>query len=409
MDIHENEDHLGENEPMTPEQQVLEETPESDESIPEIVAETEPVVETEETEDPVEVEEVSQAEQPENPESDGSIPEVLAESEPVVETEETEDSAEVEEVSQEEQPETPESDGSVPEVLAETEPVVETEEIEDPVEVEEVSLAEQPETPESETTAVEAEEAPEIESEVGDLLEEVEPALDENVVAEEEPLPEIEVEADEGEPEPEEIGDSEDVQQEELPPDPYAAVSVSEEPIKEPEDGRAWYVVHCYSGNEDKVRHNIMQRIESMSMDDLIFDVVVPTEDEVNIKNGERQTVEKKVFPGYILVNMILTEESWYMVRNTPGVTGFVGMGNDPTPLQPEEVARILKRMESESPRINVTFRPGERVRIVDGPFEDFYGKVAEIDMERATVRVMVNFFGRETPVELDFLQVEPA
>jgi transcriptional antiterminator NusG len=175
------------------------------------------------------------------------------------------------------------------------------------------------------------------------------------------------------------------------------------------DDGRAWFVVHCYSGNEDKVRHNIMQRIESMSMDDLIFDVIVPTEDEINIKNGERQTIEKKVFPGYILVNMILTEESWYMVRNTPGVTGFVGMGNDPTPLQPEEVARILKRMESESPRINVTFRPGERVRIVDGPFEDFYGKVSEIDMERATVRVMVNFFGRETPVELDFLQVEEA
>jgi transcriptional antiterminator NusG len=189
--------------------------------------------------------------------------------------------------------------------------------------------------------------------------------------------------------------------------DRYQTKTQPVEPVHD--DGRAWYVVHCYSGNEDKVRHNIIQRIESMSMDDLIFDVVVPTEDEVNIKNGERQTVEKKVFPGYILVNMILTEESWYMVRNTPGVTGFVGMGNDPTPLQPEEVARILKRMESESPRINVTFRSGERVRIVDGPFEDFYGKVAEIDMERATVRVMVNFFGRETPVELDFLQVEEA
>jgi len=186
-----------------------------------------------------------------------------------------------------------------------------------------------------------------------------------------------------------------------------AKYSVTPDPVKD--DGRAWYVVHCYSGNEDKVRHNILQRIESMGMDDLIFDVVVPTEDEVNIKNGERQTVEKKVFPGYILVNMTLTEESWYMVRNTPGVTGFVGMGNDPTALQPEEVARILKRMESESPRINVTFRQGERVRIVDGPFEDFYGKVAEIDMDRATVRVMVNFFGRETPVELDFLQVEGA
>jgi len=186
-----------------------------------------------------------------------------------------------------------------------------------------------------------------------------------------------------------------------------AEYSVIPEPVKD--DGRAWYVVHCYSGNEDKVRHNILQRIESMGMDDLIFDVVVPTEDEVNIKNGERQTVEKKVFPGYILVNMTLTEESWYMVRNTPGVTGFVGMGNDPTALQPEEVARILKRMESELPRINVTFRQGERVRIVDGPFEDFYGKVSKIDMERATVRIMVNFFGRETPVELDFLQVEEA
>jgi transcriptional antiterminator NusG len=193
------------------------------------------------------------------------------------------------------------------------------------------------------------------------------------------------------------------VDEKETSPD-YSALA---EPVID--DGRAWYVVHCYSGNEDKVRHNIMQRIESMSMDDLIFDVVVPTEDEVNIKNGERQTVEKKVFPGYILVNMTLTEESWYMVRNTPGVTGFVGMGNDPTALQPEEVARILKRMESDSPRINVTFREGERVRIVDGPFEDFYGKVAEIDMDRATVRVMVNFFGRETPVELDFLQVEEA
>ncbi|HDD55001.1 MAG TPA: transcription termination/antitermination protein NusG [Chloroflexi bacterium] len=218
-----------------------------------------------------------------------------------------------------------------------------------------------------------------------------------------------EVEEEDLKPELEEIDEPQDALQEEVLPDPYASATVLEEPAKEPDDDRAWYVVHCYSGNEDKVRHNIMQRIESMSMDDLIFDVVVPTEDEVNIKNGERQTVEKKVFPGYILVNMILTEESWYMVRNTPGVTGFVGMGNDPTALQPEEVARILKRMESESPRINVTFRPGERVRIVDGPFEDFYGKVAEIDMERAIVRVMVNFFGRETPVELDFLQVEEA
>jgi transcriptional antiterminator NusG len=175
------------------------------------------------------------------------------------------------------------------------------------------------------------------------------------------------------------------------------------------EDGRAWFVVHCYSGYENKVRHNLEQRIETMGMKDKIFDVVVPTEEEIEVKEGKRRTVERRVFPGYILVNMIMTEESWYVVRNTPGVTGFVGMGNSPTPLRPEEVSQILKRMEAEAPRIKVTFKSGERVRIVDGPFNDFRGTVSEIDMERAKVRVMVNFFGRETPVELDFLQVEKA
>jgi transcriptional antiterminator NusG len=175
------------------------------------------------------------------------------------------------------------------------------------------------------------------------------------------------------------------------------------------EDGRSWYVVHCYSGYENKVRHNLEQRIETMGMKDKIFDVVVPTEEEIEVKEGKRRTVERRVFPGYILVNMVLTEESWYVVRNTPGVTGFVGMGNTPTPLRPEEVAQIVKRMEAEAPRIKVTFKPGERVRIVDGPFNDFRGTVSEIDMEKAKVRVMVNFFGRETPVELDFLQVEKA
>ncbi len=175
------------------------------------------------------------------------------------------------------------------------------------------------------------------------------------------------------------------------------------------EDGRAWYVVHCYSGYENKVRHNLEQRIETMGMKDKIFDVVVPTEEEIEVKEGKRRTVERRVFPGYILVNMIMSEESWYVVRNTPGVTGFVGMGTSPTPLRPEEVSQIIKRMEAEAPRIKVTFRSGERVRIVDGPFNDFRGTVAEIDMERAKVRVMVNFFGRETPVELDFLQVEKA
>jgi transcriptional antiterminator NusG len=173
------------------------------------------------------------------------------------------------------------------------------------------------------------------------------------------------------------------------------------------DDGRSWYVVHCYSGYENKVRHNLEQRIETMGMKDKIFDIVVPTEEEIEVKEGKRRTVERRVFPGYILVNMIMTEESWYVVRNTPGVTGFVGMGNQPTPLRPEEVTQIIKRMEAEAPRIKVTFKPGERVRIIDGPFNDFRGTVSEIDMERAKVRVMVNFFGRETPVELDFLQVE--
>ena len=172
-------------------------------------------------------------------------------------------------------------------------------------------------------------------------------------------------------------------------------------------DGRAWYVIHCYSGYENKVRHNLEQRIETMGMKDKIFDIVVPTEEEIEVKEGKRRTVERRVFPGYILVNMIMSEESWYVVRNTPGVTGFVGMGNTPTALRSEEVSQIIKRMEAEAPRIKVTFKSGERVRIVDGPFNDFRGTVSEIDMERAKVRVMVNFFGRETPVELDFLQVE--
>jgi transcriptional antiterminator NusG len=173
------------------------------------------------------------------------------------------------------------------------------------------------------------------------------------------------------------------------------------------DDGRNWYVIHCYSGYENKVRHNLEQRIDSMGMKGKIFDVVVPTEEEIEVKDGKRRTVERRVFPGYLLVQMIMSEDSWYVVRNTPGVTGFVGMGNVPTPLRPEEVAQILRRMEAEAPKVKVTFKPGQKVRIVDGPFNDFIGTVAEIDMDRAKVRVMVSFFGRETPVELDFLQVE--
>jgi transcriptional antiterminator NusG len=175
----------------------------------------------------------------------------------------------------------------------------------------------------------------------------------------------------------------------------------------EPDDDRAWYVVHCYSGYENKVRHAIEQRIETMGMQDKIFDVVVPTEEEIEVREGKRRTVERRVFPGYILVQMKMDEDSWYVVRNTPGVTGFVGMGNTPTPLRPEEVNQIMRRMEAEAPKVKVTFKPGQKVRIIDGPFNDFMGTVSEIDMEKAKVRVMVSFFGRDTPVELDFLQVE--
>lgn len=185
-----------------------------------------------------------------------------------------------------------------------------------------------------------------------------------------------------------------------LPPEVAAA-------LQETGDERHWYVIHCYSGYENKVRHNLEQRIDSMDMKNKIFDVVVPTEEEIEVKDGQRRTVERRVFPGYILVQMILTEESWYVVRNTPGVTGFVGMGNTPTPLQPNEVSQIMHRMEAEAPKIKVNFKPGQKVRIIDGPFNDFVGTVGEIDAERAKVRVMVSFFGRETPVELDFLQVE--
>jgi transcriptional antiterminator NusG len=188
-----------------------------------------------------------------------------------------------------------------------------------------------------------------------------------------------------------------------------AAESDEDELEEEEDDGRYWYVIHCYSGQENKVRHNLEQRIDTMGMKDRIFDVVVPTEEEIEVKDGKRRTVERRVFPGYILVQMILTEDSWYVVRNTPGVTGFVGMGNEPTPLRPEEVSQIIKRMEAEAPRIKVTYKIGQKVRIIDGPFNDFIGTVDDIDMERAKVRVMVSFFGRETPVELDFLQVEKA
>lgn len=197
---------------------------------------------------------------------------------------------------------------------------------------------------------------------------------------------------------------AEPVEPEEVDSAPETAV---EAPMAHNEDGPQWYVVHCYSGQENKVRHNLEQRIASMGMKGHILDVIVPTEEEIEVKEGKRRVIERRVFPGYILVQMILSEDSWYVVRNTPGVTGFVGMGNTPTPLRPEEVGQILRRMEAEAPKIKVTYKQGQKVRIIDGPFNDFIGTVSEIDMDRTKVRVMVSFFGRETPVELDFLQVE--
>jgi transcriptional antiterminator NusG len=178
---------------------------------------------------------------------------------------------------------------------------------------------------------------------------------------------------------------------------------------KEPErpDGTAWYVVHSYSGYENKVKKNLEHRIASMDMQDRIFQVIVPTEEEVELKEGQRRTTERRVFPGYILVEMVLNDDTWYAVRNTPGVTDFVRSGTKPIPLRSEEVDKILKRMEAEAPKIKVSFREGQKVRIVEGPFEDFVGTVDAIDADRARVRVLVNMFGRETPVEVDFLQVD--
>jgi transcriptional antiterminator NusG len=171
-------------------------------------------------------------------------------------------------------------------------------------------------------------------------------------------------------------------------------------------DEPQWFVIHTYSGYENKVKQNLEHRIDSMEMKDQIFRVIVPTEEEIEIKNGQRRTVQKKVFPGYVLVQMTLTDDSWYVVRNTPGVTGFVGLGTRPTPLEEAEVKSILKQMEEEAPKVRVNYQVGQAVKITDGPFTDFEGVVDAIDQEKGKVRVLVSFFGRETPVELDFLQV---
>jgi len=168
-----------------------------------------------------------------------------------------------------------------------------------------------------------------------------------------------------------------------------------------------WFVIHTYSGYENKVKANLEHRIASMDVADKIFQVVVPTEEEIEIKNGQRRTVQKKVFPGYVLVQMMLSDESWYVVRNTPGVTSFVGSGNKPVPLSTTEVRQILKQMEVEAPKAKISYQRGQSVKVIDGPFAEFIGVVDDISLEKGKVWVLVSFFGRETRVELDFLQVE--
>jgi len=172
---------------------------------------------------------------------------------------------------------------------------------------------------------------------------------------------------------------------------------------------RAWYAIHTYSGYENKVKSHLEARIASMDMRNKIFRIIVPMEEEVEIKQGQRRTVQRKVFPGYVLVEMIMSDEAWYVVRNTPGVTSFVGSGNRPVPLQEHEIKSILKQVtkETDKPKAKISFSKGQSVRVIDGPFTEFIGTVSDINMDRNKVTVLVSFFGRETPVVLDFLQVE--
>ncbi len=172
------------------------------------------------------------------------------------------------------------------------------------------------------------------------------------------------------------------------------------------DDGLRWYVIQTYAGYENKVTRNLLNRIAQREMQHLISDVIVPTEDEIEIKNGQRRTIQRKIYPGYVLIRMQLTDDTWYLVRNTPGVSTFVGNGNKPSPLDEQEVRTILRTMEADEPKVRVTYTVGQTVKIIDGPFTDFEGVVDSIDQDRGRVRVLVSFFGRETRVDLDFLQV---
>ena len=204
---------------------------------------------------------------------------------------------------------------------------------------------------------------------------------------------------------PEELDETADVEMISEDSDAPAETESEEETV---ERGN-WYVVHSYSGMENKVKKNLEHRIESMRMSDRIYQVIVPTEEQIELRDGERRVIERRVFPGYVLVQMVLDDESWYTVRNTPGVTGFVGIGNRPTPLSADEVDRIMSRIEAEEPSIKIDFKIGERVRVIEGAFAEFYGIVDDIDVYRGKARVLISIFGRETPVEVDFLQLEKA
>ena len=178
-------------------------------------------------------------------------------------------------------------------------------------------------------------------------------------------------------------------------------------PKQQISEERNWYVLHTYSGYEDAVARALKQRVESLGMEDKIFNVMVPKEKKIKIKNGKRKQIEEKIYPGYVLVEMIVTDDSWYVVRNTPNVTGFVGAGTTPVPVETKEIDSLKKRIEAGEPQYKIEVRAGELVKITDGPFKDFDGKVAEVDQERGKIKVLVNMFGRDTPVELDSLQIK--
>ena len=173
------------------------------------------------------------------------------------------------------------------------------------------------------------------------------------------------------------------------------------------ENEKHWFVIHTYSGHEERVKKNLEQRIRLMDSGDEVSQIIVPTEDEVEVRSGQRRTVAKKILPGYVLIQMQMSDQSWSIVRNTPGVTGFVGSGSKPVPLQEEEIDQILKQMVSETPKVKIGFRAGQSIRVTDGPFTDFVGIVDEINAEKGKLKALLSLFGRETPVELDFLQVE--